>query len=124
MSGVFGREEYRSAVVLTLLDGFTALLAFTLIFGRLADDGYRTVFYTVFMLSSVGLALLAAFFGIMGVMLGDYGYGILLAVMLSCYGLALIMVGTANHFLSQRTYRAYIYDFARQLPHVYYRYRT
>lgn len=124
MYGRFRQEEYRSMMVIILAGEFLVLMLVTVVFSRFVQDDYKPAFLTTLLLLSTGLAMLGAFFGVMWAMFDTSTYGIFIAVMLPCYGLALIMTGVANHFLSQKAYRPYIYDFFRQLPYVYYRYRT
>ncbi|RJP30733.1 MAG: hypothetical protein C4536_09490 [Actinobacteria bacterium] len=122
--GLYEPERYRVAGDLTLFGGFVVLLILGLVFSRYADDDYRTIFFVGSILLSLGLALLGTFFAFMWFMLSARAYGITWAAFLVCYGLALIMSGVGSYLLAQRVYRVYIYDFLRELPHVYYRYRT
>lgn len=122
--GRSGSDGYRAMVSLTLVGGFVLLFLLTLVSYRFAEDGYRTLFTVLFLLLSVGLGLLCAFLGLMWAMLSEYAFGITLAVMLISYGAAVVMAGAANLVLSRRGYRLYIHDFLRQLPYIYYRYRT
>ncbi len=121
LSGVEGR---RNTIALTLFCGFLFLLITGSASSRSTDDDYRTVFTVAIALLSIGLALLGAFFAFIWYMVSPSAYSILLAAFLVSYGLALIALGAVNHFLSQRVYRVYAFDFIRSLPHIYYRYRT
>ncbi len=123
MHGRFSQEQYRSLVSLTLMGGFAAVLIVGAVFSRLTAKDYRVAFTTAAVLLSLGLLLLGVFFAFMDMMVGVEIYGILLLVFLTCYGLAMIMNGVANYFLSQRVYRLYFFEFVRSLPYVYYRYR-
>jgi len=123
MHGRFSQEQNRSIVSLTLMGGFAVVLVISLVLSRLADKDYRVLFTPAMVLLSLGLLLLGVFFAFMEMMVSADTYSILLLVFLTCYGLAMIMNGVANYFLSQRVYRLYFFEFVRSLPYVYYRYR-
>lgn len=124
LNGTFQTEEYRSALVLVLYGGFLAVLGTETVLARRADPDYRQVFAWLFGLLGIGLAMLGLFFSVMWLPLSQRAYGICLAVLLPLYGLALIMAAAAHHFLAQRAWRPFLYDFIRQLPYIYWRYRV
>ena len=117
MNGRFSHDEYRPIVVISLAGGFLGLLGSGLVSCRYAEYDYRAIFSMMIMLLSVGLALLSSFFEFFGLMVGVHTYSILLKVMLMPYGLALIMTGAGNYFLSQGIH------IIRPLPYFYFRYR-
>ncbi len=121
--GSFSQEQDRSLVNLTLMGGFAVVLLVGLSLSRITAQDYRTVYTTAISLLSLGLLLLGVFFGLMGMMVDPGTYGVLLAVFLVPYGLALIMNGVAHYFLSQQVYRLYFFDFMRSFPQIYRRYR-
>jgi hypothetical protein len=123
MQGRFSQERYHSLVSLILVGGFAVVLVIGLLFSRLTAKDYRVVFTTALVLLSLGLILLGIFFAFMDMMVEPEVYGLLLLVFLTLYGLAMIMNGIANYFLSQQVYRLYFFDFMRSLPHAYRRYR-
>jgi len=123
MYGSLSQEQNRSLVTLTLLTGFAAVLVIGLLLSRFTTKDYRAVFTTAVVLISLGLILLCIFFAFMDMMVSPEVYGILLAVFLILYGLAMVMNGVAHYFLSQRVYRLYFFDFMRSLPQAYRRYR-
>lgn len=123
-SGTFSPDGRRFVVVLTL---FACALLVGIIGGmatRRAEADYTSVVRTATILLVSGLMCLTAFFGLMASLLGAYPYRVLLAVMMTCYGVTLLMVAGANLYLSQKDYRVFYFDLARQLPSMYYRYRT
>ena len=122
-SGTFGREEYRAFTVFFLYAGFASMLALVLLLGRRADPDYRPFFSSLFGLLATGLVLQGIFFSVMWIFLGQRVYEICMTVLLGLYGLALVMAGAAHHLLAQRLWRPFLYDFFRQLPHIYWRYR-
>ena len=123
MHARFSQEQYRSLVSSTLMGCLAAVLVIGLLFSRTTARDYRVVFTTAILLLCLGLFLLSIFFAFMDMMVEPEVYGILLLVFLGLYGLAVIMNGVANYFLSQQVYRVYFFDFARSLPHAYRRYR-
>ena len=123
MHGGFSQEQDHFLVILTLMGGFAAVLLCGLPLYRITAQDYRTVYATAISLLSLGLLLLCIFFAFMDMMVDPDTYGILLAVFLTLYGLAMVMNGVAHYFLSQRVYRLYFFDFMRSLPQVYRRYR-
>ena len=123
MNVAFSRERYRPLLVLVLFGGCLALLLLTMILARFADPDYRPLFSPLFNLLALGLALLGIFFSVMWVALSPRAYGICLAALLSCYGAALLLAALLHHFLAQRAWRPFLVDAARQLPHIYWRYR-
>ncbi|MFH1148951.1 MAG: hypothetical protein V1748_00595 [Actinomycetota bacterium] len=123
-SGRLGSDSAHFLVFATLV-GISLVLAVSgLAARRGADDDYKKVLGTGAFLTCSGLAALAIFFGTMSAMLSRYAWGVLLAVMLLLYGTAMIMAAAANFILSQRDYRVFAFDLFRQVPWVYYRYRT
>ncbi len=123
-SGTFGQERYRAFVVFFLYGGFAAMLALVMLLGRRAEPDYRPCFSTLFGLLATGLVLQGLFFSVMWMFISQYAYSVCMTVLLGLYGLALVMAGCAHHFLAQRLWRPFLYDFFRQLPYTYWRYRV
>jgi hypothetical protein len=123
MSVTLSQESYRPLLVLTFYGGALAMLGLEALLARRADSDYRQLFFYFFGLAGIGLVLLGLFFSVMWIFLSPRVYAIFLAVLPSCYGLALILAASAHHYLAQRDWRPYLYDFFRQLPYVYWRYR-
>lgn len=124
LNGTFQTEEHRAVMVLFLYSGFLTVLGSEMVLARRAEPDYRPVFTWLFGLLGTGLGMLGLFFSVMWLPLSPRAYGICLAVLLPLYGLALIMAAVAHHFLAQRAWRPFLYDFFRQLPYIYWRYRV
>lgn len=116
-------ERYRALVVLTLYGGALCMLVLEALLSRRADPDYRPFFSCLFVLLGVGLVMLGLFFSVMWMFLSSFVYAVLLAVFMGLYGLALLMAAGAHHYLAQRVWRPWLYDFFRQLPYIYWRYR-
>lgn len=115
--------EHRSLVLYTLGSYFLVLLLSGLLFPLFAIPEYRKVLRRILLLLSLGMLLQYIFFGTMWIMLEEGAVGILLSVMLPCYGLLLVMAGFTQYFLSRDEYRPFLYEVFSQLPYAYYRYR-
>jgi hypothetical protein len=119
----FSMELYSPVIVITLAWVFVTFLLISCVVSRFVEDDYEPVFATMFMMLSIMALMIGAFFSYIWLMVSAYTYNVLIEVMLICYGLAVMMVGIANHLLSQQAYRPFIYDFFQELPHIYQRYR-
>lgn len=119
----FSAELYSPVIVITLAWVFVAFLLISCVVSRFVEDDYEPVFATMFIMLSIMALMIGAFFSYIWLMVSAYAYNVLIEVMLICYGLAVIMVGIANHLLSQRAYRPFIFGFFQELPHIYQRYR-
>lgn len=115
--------EHHSLVLYTLGSFFLALLLSGLLLPLFAVPDYRKVLRRMLLLLTLGMLMQYIFFGTMWMLLEEGAVGILLSVMLPCYGLLLVMAGFIQHFLSQDEYRPFLYEFFSQLPYAYYRYR-
>ncbi len=124
MSGSLSADDRRFIAVATLLACTCAVAVAGAIAARSAEDDYRGTVKTAAILLTSGLLCLTTFFGVIGSIVSRSAWGILLVVMLTCYGITLLMVAGANTVFSQKDYRTFYFDFARQLPSLYYRYRT
>jgi hypothetical protein len=124
LSGRLGSDSSHFLVFVALVGTCLVIAVSGSAAWRGADDDYRKALGTGAFLTCSGLAALAIFFGMMNAMLSRYIWGVLLAVMLPLYGIAMLMAAWANFVLSQGDYRVFAFDLLRQLPSVYYRYRT
>jgi len=124
MGGWFSAGDRLYSAQYIMLGCFLVLAITGAVSARLAEPDYRKVVSTLLYVSGTGLFLMFLFFGLLRILAGDGAMRILLAVMLPLYGLALVMAGAAHHYMSQGDYRPFMYDFFRQLPYLYYRYRT
>ncbi len=124
MSGKLSAPEYRYFVTYGLGLFCAVLLISALAFPIFSEKEYKKVLRTILLLLTLGMYLQFMFFGIMWMFLGTMAIRILLTILLSLYGLALIMAGVVTHMLAQNNYRPFLYNFFQELPYAYYRYRT
>lgn len=124
MSGRLGAERYRAIVLYTLGGVCLLLFALAVLMPLFAQRDYRKVLRVLLFLAGQGVLLLFIFFGFMWMLVSDHAVGVMLAVFLSLYGIALLMLAALNLLLSDRGYRVFMYSLFREVPYVYYRLRT
>lgn len=103
---------------------FVLLLLASAVFPWFAVTGYRKVLAILLPLEALGMLCLFVFIGMMRIMLDDAAVHVLLATLPRLYGVGLVAAGVTTYYLSREAYRPFAFEFFKQLPHAYYRYRT
>lgn len=124
MSGTLRAEHYRDTVVYCLGGFFLLLLLMATVFPWFAARDYRKVLTVLLSLEAMGMLLLFIFFGIMWMLLGETALGVFLRVLPALYGAGMVTAGVITYLMSREAYRPFMFEFFRQLPYTYYRYRT
>jgi hypothetical protein len=115
----------RQPVTQYILAGcFLFLLVLVLAYPLLADAAYRKMLRSALFAAATGLLMILIFLGFMWMLLSPGAVTVMARVFLVLYGLALCMGAFANYLLSDGRNRVYALSIAREVPFVYYRYRT
>lgn len=117
-------DKYRYLVLYGQGIFFLLLLLLIPLFRPFAVEEYRKVMTVMLFLLAVGMLMNFIFFGFMWMVVSQATMAVFIAVFPKLYGLTLILAGSQNYFLCQDEWRPYLYEFYRQLPYAYYRYRT